>query len=79
MSAQPSLDPKAASRLRLEPAIDDADAFYEALLDAHRGLDEAASAAFDARLILVLAQQIGKAEVLKDCIALALAAGRAQR
>jgi hypothetical protein len=32
-----------------------ADEIYEALLAAHRGLDEAASAALNARLILLLA------------------------
>ena len=46
----------------------DADAFYEQLLDAHEGLDEKQSALLNARLILLLANQVGDAEVLKDCV-----------
>lgn len=49
----------------------DADGFYEALLDAHAGLNPAQSAALNARLILLLANQIGDAKVLTHCIALA--------
>ena len=46
----------------------DADAFYEQLLDAHHGLTPAQSEALNARLILLLANQVGDAAVLKDCI-----------
>jgi hypothetical protein len=46
----------------------DADAFYEQLLDAHQGLDERQSALLDARLILLLANQVGDARVLKECV-----------
>jgi hypothetical protein len=46
----------------------DADAFYEQLLDAHEGLDEKQSALLNARLILLLANQVGDAKVLKDCV-----------
>ncbi len=49
----------------------DADGFYEALLDAHEGLSIEQSALLNARLILLLANQIGDAKVLADCIALA--------
>jgi Protein of unknown function (DUF2783) len=49
----------------------DADGFYEALLDAHGGLTTEQSALLNARLILLLANQIGDAGVLADCIALA--------
>ena len=51
--------------------MSDADGFYEALLDAHAGLSKAQSDALNARLILVLANQIGDAQVLKACIAAA--------
>lgn len=51
--------------------IADPDGFYELLLDAHRGLSESESSAFNARLILVLANQIGDDRVLADCIAAA--------
>ena len=46
----------------------DADAFYEQLLDAHEGLTPEQSQLLNARLILLLANQVGDAEVLKACI-----------
>jgi hypothetical protein len=48
--------------------LPDADAFYEQLLDAHAGLKGEQSALLNARLILLLANQVGDARVLKDCI-----------
>jgi Protein of unknown function (DUF2783) len=51
----------------------DADTFYEQLLDAHNGLDEAQSEMLNARLILLLANQIGDAQVLRECVAAARA------
>ena len=47
------------------------DAFYEALIDAHRGLDEAESHALNARLILILAHEIGDVGALRKALALA--------
>lgn len=49
----------------------DADTFYEQLLDAHVGLSAAESELLNARLILLLANQIGDARVLAECIAAA--------
>ena len=46
----------------------DADGFYEQLLDAHQGLTPAQSEALNARLILLLANQIGDQAVLAACI-----------
>lgn len=46
----------------------DADAFYENLLDAHLGLNREESEAFNARLILVMANQIGNTALLMDCL-----------
>ena len=46
----------------------DADTFYEQLLDAHAGLTPAQSELLNARLILVLANQVGDAQVLRTCI-----------
>jgi hypothetical protein len=46
----------------------DADAFYEQLLDAHQDLDTEQSAMLNARLILLLANQVGDAKVLKECM-----------
>ena len=48
--------------------LQDADGFYEQLLDAHQGLSEQESALLNARLILLLANQVGDAKVLKDCV-----------
>ncbi|MFN3630136.1 MAG: FAD-dependent monooxygenase, partial [Casimicrobiaceae bacterium] len=42
------------------------DAFYEALIDAHRGLNEAESHALNARLILILANHIGYVALLRS-------------
>ena len=53
------------------PNLQDADGFYERLLDAHQGLDRDQSERLNARLILLLANQIGDAQVLADCIAAA--------
>jgi hypothetical protein len=49
--------------------IPDADGFYEAWLRAHEGLDDAESADLDARLVLLLANQVGDQAVLLECIA----------
>lgn len=48
--------------------LQDADAFYEQLLDAHAGLSEEQSRLLNARLILLLANQVGDNQVLADCI-----------
>ena len=48
--------------------LHDADAFYEQLLDAHQGLSREASELLNARLILLLANQVGDAQVLKECV-----------
>ena len=46
----------------------DADTFYEQLLDAHSGLSHEQSDLLNARLILILANQVVDAQVLKACI-----------
>ncbi len=46
----------------------DADTFYEQLLDAHAGLSHEQSDLLNARLILILANQVGDAQVLSACI-----------
>ncbi len=51
--------------------LQDADAFYEQLLDAHEGLGAEQSALFNARLILLLANQVGDSDVLRECLAAA--------
>lgn len=54
--------------MKLSPHFQDADAFYEQLLDAHAGLSREASELLNARLILLLANQVGDARVLAECI-----------
>jgi hypothetical protein len=54
-----------------EPHLDAPDDFYEALIDTHRDLSSAESQALNARLILLLANQIGSLEVLKQALAAA--------
>ena len=46
------------------PHLDAPDDFYEALIEAHRDLDNAASQALNARLVLLLANHIGAQGVL---------------
>ena len=46
----------------------DADAFYEQLLNAHLGLSREESELLNARLILVMANQLGNTALLIDCI-----------
>lgn len=60
--------------LLTEPRLADPDAFYAALMEAHRGLDTAASRRLDAKLVILLANHIGDAAVLRQAIALARAA-----
>jgi len=48
--------------------FEDADGFYEQLVDAHQGLNREQSELLQSRLILLLANQIGNAAVLADCI-----------
>lgn len=61
--------------LRTDPRLADPDGFYAALMEAHRGLDDAASRRLDARLVILLANHIGDEAVLREAVALARAAG----
>lgn len=61
------------SQAALDQPLSDPDGFYEALLDAHEGLSPEASIALNARLILLLAHQVGDQQQLLRCIALAKA------
>ena len=44
--------------------LQDADTFYEQLMDAHTDLSREQSELFNARLILLLANQVGDAQVI---------------
>lgn len=59
--------------MRTDPNIPDPDDLYAALVAAHEGLSEAASAALNARLVFLLANQVGNQQVLLECIAAARA------
>lgn len=60
--------------LATEPRLVDPDGFYERLIDAHRGLDAAASRRFDAALVIILSNHVGDMAVLAQAIDLARAA-----
>ena len=54
--------------MKTELNFQDADTFYEQLLNAHEGLSTEESEQLNMRLILLLANQVGDAAVLRDCI-----------
>jgi len=57
--------------MKTKANFQDADAFYECLLDAHQGLSREQSELLNARLILILANQLGDAPLLQACVAAA--------
>lgn len=54
--------------LILEPNIPDPDGFYDELIKAHDGMSDAESDAYNARLILTLANHIGDRSVLSEAL-----------
>ncbi|MCT8971018.1 DUF2783 domain-containing protein [Microbaculum marinisediminis] len=56
--------------------FDNPDAAFHVLVDAHRDLDAEASAEFNARLVLLLANHIGDLDVLRQAVAAARKAAR---
>ncbi len=54
--------------MKTELNLQDADTFYDQLLNAHEGLSAEQSEQLNLRLILLLANQVGDATVLWDCI-----------
>lgn len=59
-----------------EPNLEQPDTFYEALIDTHRDLGEAESHALNARLVLLLANHIGRHDVLLEALQTARDSGR---
>lgn len=57
--------------LKTELNLADFDGFYERLIEAHRGLDGAASRRLNAKLILLLANHVGDREVLDEALRIA--------
>jgi hypothetical protein len=53
--------------------LESADDFYEALIDAHRGLEEQQSHALNAKLVLLLANHVGSLTVLREALSAARA------
>ena len=58
-------------KLRTEVSFANPDDFYEALIDAHRGLSEEESAALNAKLILLLCNHVGDLDVIREALELA--------
>ena len=56
------------STLQTIGRLDAPDDFYEALIEAHRGLSDAQSELLNARLILLLANHIGDAQTLREAL-----------
>lgn len=59
-----------------EPHLESPDPFYEALIETHRDLDDAESHALNARLVLLLANHIGRQDVLLEALKAARATAR---
>jgi predicted metalloendopeptidase len=51
-----------------DPHLDAPDDFYEALIEAHQGLDAAQSHELNAKLVLLLANHIGDLGVLREAL-----------
>ena len=58
-------------QLNTEANLPNPDAFYEALIEMHQDLSAAESQMVNAKLILLLGNQIGDMEVLREAMALA--------
>jgi hypothetical protein len=57
--------------LNTSPNLTRPDDFYEALIDAHRGLSDEQSRDVNCKLILLLANHIGDMEVLQEALTIA--------
>ena len=57
--------------LNIQPNLAAPDDFYERLIGTHRGLTDEQSALVNAKLVLLLANHVGDAEVLGQALAAA--------
>ncbi|WP_404378733.1 DUF2783 domain-containing protein [Caenispirillum salinarum] len=57
--------------LNTDPNLSRPDDFYEALIDAHRGLSDDQSRDVNCKLVLLLANHIGDMDVLRDALEIA--------
>ncbi len=62
-----------AGTLRTQLGLEAPDDFYQTLIDAHNGLDDAQSNLLNAKLVLLLANHIGDGAVLAEALAAARA------
>jgi hypothetical protein len=60
--------------MKIDANIQLPDDFYAALIEAHEGLSDQESFELNARMVFLLANQIGDANVLLECVAAAKAA-----
>jgi hypothetical protein len=51
-----------------QPHVADPDGLYAAILEAHADLSECESAALNARLVLLLANHIGREDVVREAL-----------
>ena len=63
------------NKLITKPNLPNADAVYAAIIDAHRDLNDEQSAQFNARLVLILANHIGDAEIVHQALDVATQTG----
>lgn len=54
--------------LMTEPNLESPDPFYQALIETHRDLADSESHALNARLVLLLANHIGRQDVLLEAL-----------
>jgi Protein of unknown function (DUF2783) len=59
--------------MKIDANIQLPDDFYAAIIEAHEGLTEQESFELNARMVFLLANQIGKSDVLLECVELAKA------
>jgi hypothetical protein len=59
------------ARLNTEPNLASPDDFYERLIATHRGLTDEESALVNAKLVLLLANHVGDADVLAQALSAA--------
>jgi len=64
--------------IHAEQRLTDPDGLFEALIAAHRDLTPEASRRLDARIILLLANQIGDVAVVREVIAAAARGGASE-
>ena len=57
--------------LNAQPNLTDPDGVYQMLTEAHRDLTAEASAALNARLVLILVNHIGDAAIIREALAAA--------